>query len=115
MYAQQSFTPGNNSASKRMIQYNAVYNRLNANSLNQNYQAPYCACIGQIYNKNYPGSNSPSTNISNNSRIPQIIKTSFGGSTQYGNFYLGQPLQINCFGRVQGMPGGSGMPPLNKF
>ena len=115
MYRQQGFTPGNKSSSKRMINYNAVYNRLNANSLNQNYQPAQCACIGEIYNKSVLGSDSVSTNVSYNTRISQIIKTSLGGNTQYGNFYLGQPLQVNCFGRIQGMPGGSGIPPLNKF
>uniref|UniRef100_A0A6C0EPY7 Uncharacterized protein n=1 Tax=viral metagenome TaxID=1070528 RepID=A0A6C0EPY7_9ZZZZ len=115
MYSQTGFTPGNKSFAKRMMNYNAFYNQLNANSLNQNLQPPHCACIGDIYNKSVLASNSTSTNISYNTRISQIIKTRLGGSTQYGNFYLGQPLQVNCFGRVQGMPGGSGMPPLNKF
>jgi hypothetical protein len=33
----------------------------------------------------------------------------------YGNFYLGKPLNINYLGRIEGMPGGSGMPPINRF
>jgi hypothetical protein len=37
------------------------------------------------------------------------------GKLQYGNFYLGQPLNINYLGRMEGMPGGSGMPPRNRF
>jgi len=36
-----------------------------------------------------------------------------GGSTQFGNFYLGQPLNINYLGRMEGMAGGSGKPPSN--
>ena len=38
-----------------------------------------------------------------------------GGKMQYGNFYLGEQLKINYLGRIQGMPGGSGSPPVNKF
>lgn len=36
-----------------------------------------------------------------------------GGRVQYGNFYLGKPLNINYLGRMEGMPGGSGKPPTN--
>lgn len=116
MHTQQGFTPGNKSASKRMILYNAQYNSLNANSLNQNYQQPNCACIGEINNKQLPSSSDTvSGKVPYNVRISQIINSKRGGSTQFGNFYLGQPLQVNCFGRVQGMPGGSGAPPLNQF
>jgi hypothetical protein len=39
----------------------------------------------------------------------------YSGRTQYGNFYLGQPLNINYLGRAEGMDGGSGSPPVNKF
>ena len=38
-----------------------------------------------------------------------------GGNTQYGSFYLGQPLNLNYLGRTEGMPGGSGSPPVNRF
>ena len=34
---------------------------------------------------------------------------------KYGNFYLGQPLNVNYLGRMEGMPGGSGTPPINRF
>ena len=112
-----SFTPGNKSYAKRMINYNAVYNKLNANSLNYNLQPQKnCECIPEIFNKNLNSSSSyASTNLSYSTRVAQIINSSLGGKTQYGNFYLGQPMQVNCFGRVQGMPGGYGSPPINKF
>jgi hypothetical protein len=112
-----SFIPGNKSYAKRMINYNAVYNRLNANSLNSNLApSKKCECIPQIFNKSNNNSSSfVSNNISYNGRIAQIINSSLGGKTQYGNFYLGQPMQVNCFGRSQGMPGGYGSPPVNKF
>ena len=71
--------------------------------------------IADKYDKNTIGSDSPSLKISNNRRISQIINFSKGGKTQYGNFYLGQPLNLNYLGRAEGMPGGSGMPPRNKF
>jgi hypothetical protein len=109
------FAPGNKSYAKRMINYNAVYNQLNANSLNYSSSAQQCFCVQNKYNKFVIGSDSPSTRVSNNARISQIINYSKGGKTQYGNFYLGQPLNINYLGRVEGMPGGSGSSPVNRF
>jgi hypothetical protein len=107
------FRPGNKSYAKRMINYNAVYNQLNANSLNYPLSTKQCFCIPNKYNKFVVGSDSPSTRVSNNVRISQIINFYKGGKTQYGNFYLGQPLSINYLGRLEGMPGGSGSPPSN--
>ena len=98
MHSQRQFTPGTKSNSSRVINYVAAYN---------------CLCISSKYNKLVVGSDSPSTRISNNRRISQIINYSKGGKTQYGNFYLGQPLSINYLGRLEGMPGGSGSPPKN--
>lgn len=117
MHSQRSFTPGNKSYSKRMINYNAVYNQLNANSLNYNLSPPNqnCLCVPSKYNKFVLGSDSPSTRVSNNIRVSQIINYSKGGKIQYGNFYLGQPLNINYLGRMEGMPGGGGSPPKNIF
>ena len=45
----------------------------------------------------------------------QVIGRINGGTTQFGNFYLGQPLSLNFLGRSQGQPGGSGSPPRNIF
>ena len=113
-----SFTPGNKSYSKRLINYNAVYNQLNADSLNYSLNPKYICrngCKNNIFNKDVFASNSVSTPVSNKVRISQIINSSLGGKTQYGNFYLGQTQNVNYFGRVQGMPGGYGSPPVNKF
>jgi len=38
-----------------------------------------------------------------------------GWRLQFGNTYLGKPVQLNYLGKMEGMPGGSGMPPLNTF
>jgi len=108
MHSQRQFTPGTNSNSSRVINYVAAYNALFPNS-----EQLDCLCISSKYNKLVVGSDSPSTRISNNRRISQIINYSKGGKTQYGNFYLGQPLSINYLGRVEGMAGGSGSPPKN--
>lgn len=78
---------------------------------------------------NYKMNKSSNTNYSNLSykrRLSQILKVDsysqkintisrMGGKLQFGNFYLGQPLNINYLGRMEGMPGGSGMPPINRF
>jgi len=71
-------------------------------------------------------SNTNYANISYKMRLSQILKldsysqkvnriSRFAGKVQFGNFYLGQPLTINYLGRSEGMSGGSGAPPLNKF
>jgi hypothetical protein len=111
MHSQQSFTPGKKSGSSRVINYIAAYNALFPNS----QQITCNNCDPDMYDKFVVGSNSPSTKISNNRRISQIINYSKGGKTQYGNFYLGQPLNVNYLGRTEGMPGGSGTSPKNTF
>ena len=54
-------------------------------------------------------------NISYKQQLSIKIKTTVGGSVQYGNYYLGKPIQVNYLGRTQGQPGGSGAPLRNKF
>ena len=117
MYSKRQFTPGNNSNAKRIINYNAVYDQLRSasNYSDQNYDTTCTRCVPVIHNKNIPLSDSPSYRISNNRRISQIINITKGGNTQFGNFYLGQPLELNYLGRPEGMPGGSGRPPRNQF
>ena len=110
MHSQRQFTPGKKSNSAKMINYIAAYNALFPNSDQLN-----CVCIPDKYDKNLLGSDSASTRISTNQRISQIVNFSRGGKSQYGNFYLGQPLNINYLGRAEGMPGGSGSAPVNKF
>ena len=110
MYSQTQFAPGKRSNSARVINYVAAYNALNPNA-----RQLACVCIPDKYDKNAVGSDSPSIKVSNNRRIAQVINYTKGGKTHYGNFYLGQPLNINYLGRVEGMPGGSGSPPVNKF
>lgn len=111
MHSQRSFTPGKKSGCSKMINYITDYNALFPN-------ASQITCIGMgsdKYDKFVVGSDSPSTRVSNNIRTSQIVKYSKGGKTQYGNFYLGQPLNINYLGKMEGMPGGSGSAPKNQF
>jgi hypothetical protein len=37
------------------------------------------------------------------------------GKVQFGNSYLGEPININYLGFKEGQPGGSGAPPRNSF
>ena len=53
-------------------------------------------------------------NLSGSSQYVSLIGRN-GWRVQYGNFYLGKSLQLNYLGKMEGMPGGSGKPPLNKF
>lgn len=109
MYKYSHFKPGGNTNTSRLIYYVTEFNALNPTSQKT------CYCISNKYDKNTPISNSSSAKISNAVRTSQIVNFSKGGNTQYGNFYLGQPLNLNYLGKMEGMPGGSGMPPLNKF
>ena len=111
MYSQQSFTPGKKSGSSKMINYVTAYNALFPNA----QQLTCATCTPDKYDKTVVGSDSPSTRVSNNIRTSQIVNYSRGGKTQYGNFYLGQPLNINYLGRMEGMAGGSGSAPKNQF
>jgi len=108
MHSYRDFTPGSNGNrgnTSKIINYVALYNA-------QGKEAT-CFCIPDKYDKFIRQSNS--SNISNNQRFSQLIKSSKGGSTQFGNYYLGQQTFINYLGRTEGQPGGGGSPPKNKF
>ena len=115
MTSYQQFTPGKKSNTRKIIQYIAQYNAAYAS--NPSVQPLNCVCLQDKYDKNfsYSGSDSPSVRVSNKVRLSQIVNFYHGGKTQYGNFYLGQPLNVNYLGRTEGMPGGSGAPPRNTF
>ncbi len=104
----RKFTPGNNSNSSRVINYIAQLNALYPNRKNIN-----CSCTPDNYNKQVPGSSSSSYKSPLKIWHSHVIRTSLGGSTQYGSFYLGEPLNLNYLGNPQGTPGGSGTPPRN--
>jgi hypothetical protein len=111
MYSYGHFRPGGSKDTSRIIKYIDEYNKIYGNQGKINT----CYCISNKYDKNLPGSDSVSAKISNATRIAQVINSKKGGSTQFGNFYLAQPLNVNYLGRIEGMPGGSGMPPINRF
>jgi len=108
---QRQFTPGKKSNTIRLINYIAEYNAAFPNS----DQLTCDACVPDKYDKRTIISDSPSERLSNNRRISQIVNFSKGGTTHFGNFYLGQPLNVNYLGRTEGMPGGSGSAPVNRF
>jgi hypothetical protein len=115
MTSYQQFTPGKKSNSRKIIQYIAEYNA--AFAANSHIQPLNCVCVQDKYDKSlsFAGSDSPSVRLSNNMRLSQIVNFNKGGKTQYGSFYLAQPLNVNYLGRTEGMPGGSGRPPKNQF
>jgi hypothetical protein len=123
----RQFTPGAKSLSSRMIRYNVIYNALRE-SLNKDPTNPIfyyppeeeqkdivCNCYDNIVKKFSPDSHGTNANISNNMRIAQSIRIPRSGKPQFGNFYLGEPLNLNYLGRMEGQPGGGGMPPRNQF
>ena len=92
MYSYGHFKPGGSPNTSKIINYVALYNQIfNANAL----PPKPCFCIPNKYDKNTPGSVSPSIRAPYAKRISQVIKYSKGGKTQYGNFYLGEPLNVN--------------------
>ena len=103
MYSYGHFKPGKSNNTSRMISYVEANNTAT------------CLCSNNKFDKNTPGSDSVVNRISTALRISQLINYSRGGNTQYGSFYLGQPLNLNYLGRTEGMPGGSGSPPVNRF
>ena len=115
MTSYQQFTPGKKSNTRKILQYIAQYNA--AFAANANVEPLNCVCIQDKFYKSlsFAGSDSPSVRISNNMRVSQVVNNYKGGKTQYGNFYLGQPLNVNYLGRMEGMSGGSGTAPKNKF
>ena len=108
MHSYKSFTPGTKGNSINCINYIAIYNAIYPNSPKKSQ----CVQNANSYDKN---------NITSNARIPkkirlsQLINNTKGGKSQYGNFYLGNPLNINYLGRMEGMSGGSGSPLVNNF
>lgn len=109
MYSYRQFTPGGRKDTSRIIKYVSEYNEVYKG------QETTCYCIPDKYDKNTPLSDSPSAKVSYATRISQVIQSRKGGKTEYGNFYLGKPLNVNYLGRIEGMSGGSGMPPRNRF
>lgn len=107
MYSYKHFTPGRNSNSSRLINYNTI--------IDAYAKKIVCNCYQEEYKK-YT-SNSTVNNISNSQRIAQVINSvsAIGGSVHFGNYYLGEPTVFNYLGRVQGQPGGSGAPLRNRF
>ena len=103
MPVRRSFIPGSSNRCSKLIQYIA------SQQANKNFKE--CHYINdEIISKA-----SLKPNISNAQRISQVINNSVGGKTFFGNYYLGEPVVFNYLGRVEGQPGGSGMPLRNKF
>ena len=79
-----------------------------------------------VYKKNNQ-SNPNNSNISNRQRIANRLILAGSsqnvfrisrlnrGITQFGNFYLKEPLTLNYLGRMEGQPGGGGSPPKNNY
>lgn len=103
MYSYKHFTPGKKSSgTRKLINYNA-----------KTQQDVVCNCFAEESKKfTSQGSNS---NTSRAQRISQVINNTVGGSVQFGNYYLGQPVVVNYLGRMEGQPGGSGAPLRNRY
>ena len=101
----QYFTPGKKSEARKIINYLSLANNDNEHKI--------CQCYKEEYKKFSSQSISP--NMSNAQRISQMLRRTNGGRIHFGNYYLGEPVVFNYLGRVEGQPGGSGVPLRNKF
>lgn len=74
-----------------------------------------CKCVSpeDQFNKETPGSSSPSIKLTKNQMTAQIIKHSRGGGRVA--FGSGTPLSLNYLGQIEGMPGGTLPPPRNFY
>jgi hypothetical protein len=120
MYSYTSFTPGANFRCRRLLAaaiVNNIINNINNDNINNgdftNITLKTCNYAPTVYQKLYKPSIKPE--ISNARRVSQVLQRTVGGSTQFGNYYLGKPTVFNYLGRVEGQPGGSGAPLRNKF
>jgi hypothetical protein len=105
MRSYQQFTPGKKSNSSKLFLYRNP----------ENFQTcPKFTCGIENYTNTSFNSNSTYSNISGNRRIAQVISSTLGGRTHFGNFYLNEPVQVNYLGKTPGQPGGSGRP-LSNF
>lgn len=75
-----------------------------------------CHCRPEVF-KN-ASTNPNSAFYSRNQKVANAVNSIYkGGRIQFGNTYLGtfNGFGLNYLGRLEGMPGGSGMPLKNKF
>ena len=108
MQSYQRLMPGTHFRGVKILNYVAIHNSVYSDKIK-------CTCKIPEFNKNVMGTGSASSGVSYKTRISHTINNNRGGATQYGNAYLGQPVNVNYLGRSQGMPGGSGKPPTNSF
>lgn len=99
----QLFTPGNKTNTRRIINYFALN--------------PNVVCINPCTKDKIKKFQKTELtgNQSYNQRIANTIRNGIGSKVQFGNSYLGEPIYVNYLGRMEGQPGGSGMPPRNQF
>jgi|LakMenE01Jun11ns_1017448.scaffolds.fasta_scaffold9872042_2 hypothetical protein len=103
--------PGNHSNLRKYIRreyLNQYYNLQKEIFPNANGE---CNCITNKVLSIKQGYLDP--NINDAQRISQILQTSVGGRTTFGNY--NNPLNVNCLGGIEGQSGGIPRPLRNKF
>jgi hypothetical protein len=112
------FTPGNKAnmkllLNKSLIMQNHIYDtNLNSNEIYDYLTKDFiCNCIKAKANNIKQGWNDPSQ--TENARYSQILSSTLGGRTTFGN--LNRPIYLNELGGWEGQPGGSPKPLRNKF
>ena len=102
MYSYKHFTPGNKSlGSTKLIQYQTLKN-----------DTVVCGCYRRVSKKFVD--RAPNQNVSRAVRIANIVRSTVGGKTHFGNYYFTEPV-FNYLGKVEGQPGGSGAPVRNRY
>lgn len=89
------------------MKYNKKIGKLLLNKQNCN-----CISTEDQYNKDMVGTSSPSINLTNNQMISHAVKNARGKKTVFGN---NGPILLNYLGQIEGMPGGTSLPPKNFY
>ena len=103
--------PGNHSNLRKYIQREYLNQYYNLNKEPFPNSENVCNCIENKVLHIKQGYLDP--NISEAQRISQILQSSLGGRTTFGNF--NNPLNVNSLGGIEGQSGGIPRPPRNKF
>jgi hypothetical protein len=120
-YNNNRFTPGRKGNLRAFINrsyirqyYRAFLTNQTFDNINNGDDITTSSICGCIQDKVLKGQQSLNDNLQpENRRIAQLLSSSLGGKTTFGN--SNKPATINYLGGWQGQPGGTRLPPRNRF
>ena len=98
----------------KMSRHNSSNTRVIINNYHNSIQNKLkCTCKKDLFNGNIISSLSPNINKSRHMVRSNKLQYARGGGTKFGT--IDSSTKINYLGYLEGQPGGSGLPPLNRF